>query len=204
MNQYLDFLDERTSVRTFDPHDEIADAVIYDMLKHASYAPSSNNFQPWRVVVFKDKQSQKHLKELAFNQQQVLDASAVFLILGDKRSYDIDSLNAFNIQHGIMTAEEAHKRRERIEAYFRLHPEDKDKEGLRLDIGLFAMNLMHVIRTYGYDSVPMRGVDFHSIMKEYSIDSELEPILLLPIGKKAANGHPHLRYDVKDFVIFAD
>ncbi len=58
------------------------------------------------------------------------------------------------MQKGIITKDEAAARAERIRQYFDLHPEDKETQGLRLDVGLFAMNLMQVVRVYGYDSVP--------------------------------------------------
>jgi len=57
MNNYLHFLDERASVRQFDPDAILSNDLIREMLKHASYAPSSNNFQPWQVVVVKNKEN---------------------------------------------------------------------------------------------------------------------------------------------------
>ena len=153
---------------------------------------------PWKVVVFKNKEIQEQLKNFSYQQQQVADASAVFLLLGDKEAYDIDKLLTFYIQNDIMDSSEAERRKKRIEAYFSL----KDKEGLRFDLGLFAMNLMYVAQAYGYDSVPMRGIDFEAIMTTFEIDPELDPILLLPIGKKLSDGFPKIRYSVEDFTTF--
>ena len=59
MNDYLNFLDGRVSVRQFDPDAVLPNDLIKDMLEHASYAPSGNNFQPWRVVVVKNKTNKK-------------------------------------------------------------------------------------------------------------------------------------------------
>ena len=202
MKTNLDFLNKRQSIRSFDPNDTISDDTIYQILESASKAPSSNNFQPWKVVVFKNKEIQEQLKNFSYQQQQVADASAVFLLLGDKKAYDIDKLLTFYIQNGIMDSSEGEGRKKRIEAYFSLHPEDKDKEGLRFDLGLFAMNLMYVAQAYGYDSVPRRGVDFEAIMTTFEIDPELDPILLLPIGKKLSEGFPKIRYSVEDFSTF--
>ena len=201
MKTNLDFLNKRQSIRSFDPNDTISDDTIYQILGSASQAPSSNNFQPWKVVVFKNKEIQEQLKNFSYQQQQVADASAVFLLLGDKKAYDIDKLLTLYIQNDIMDSSEAERRKKRIEAYFSLHPEDKDKEGLRFDLGLFAMNFMYVAQAYGYDSVPMRGVNFEAIMTTFEIDPELDPILL-PIGKKLSDGFPKIRYSVEDFTTF--
>ena len=94
---------------------------------------------------------------------------------------------------GIITKDEAAARAERIRQYFDLHPEDKETQGLRLDVGLFAMNLMQVVRVYGYDSVPMRGVDFDAIKTYLDMPNEWEPILMLPVGKALQAGNPHVK-----------
>lgn len=80
----LDFLDGRKSVRTFDPTAQISNQEIMDILSHAANAPSGNNFQPWKVFVVKNKEKQEILKNISFKQQQIADASAVFLILATK------------------------------------------------------------------------------------------------------------------------
>ena len=85
MKTNLDFLNKRQSIRSFDPNDTISDDTIYQILESASKAPSSNNFQPWKVVVFKNKEIQEQLKNFSYQQQQVADASAVFYFLVIKR-----------------------------------------------------------------------------------------------------------------------
>ncbi|MGT2907723.1 nitroreductase family protein [Streptococcus dentiloxodontae] len=199
MNDYLHFLDGRRSVRQFDAKEEMSNAVIREMLAHASYAPSGNNFQPWRVVVVKNKAKQKELKQLSAHQPQVETASAVFLLFGDKEAYDLDWWQAFHVEKGLATRAEAAVRSERIGQYFALHPEDKEIEGLRLDVGLFAMNLMQAVRAFGYDSVPMRGVNFDAIKTYIDVPNGWEPILMLPVGKAVQAGHPHVRKSVEEF-----
>lgn len=51
MNDHLHFLDGRASVRQFDCHAILSNDLIREMLEHASYAPSSNNFQDRKSVV---------------------------------------------------------------------------------------------------------------------------------------------------------
>lgn len=199
MNDYLHFLDERASVRQFDPNTILSNDLIKEMLKHASYAPSSNNFQPWRVVVVKNKEKQRELKRLSAYQPQVETASAVFLLFGDKESYNLERWQAFHLKEGVITEDNAVERTNRIRQYFALHPEDKEIEGLRLDVGLFAMNLMQVVRAFGYDSVPMRGVDFEAIKIYLKVPNDWEPIFMLPVGKALQAGYPHVRKSVEEF-----
>lgn len=195
----LEFLDQRASVRAFDPQAQLTEDTIKEMLRHASYAPSSNNFQPWKVIAVKDKVLQKELSRLSANQVQVADASVVFLLYGDASEYDIDKQLAFELKHHILHKEQSTQRRARMEQYFQLHPEDKGTEELRFDVGLFAMNLMHVVRTFGYESVPMRGTDFEQIGRYLAVPGAWVPILLLPVGIPLQKGHPHIRKPVAEF-----
>ena len=60
------------------------------------------------------------------------------------------------------------------------------------------MNLMHVVRAFGYDSVPMRGVDFDNIKNYLDVPANYEAMLLLPVGKALKPGYPHVRYDLDE------
>lgn len=196
----LDFLDERKSVRIFDPKAQISNQEIMDILAHASNTPSGNNFQPWKVFVVKNKEKQAILKNFSFNQQQVADASAIFLIFGNKSNYDVQKIMKFNLENCIISESQLIEKTNRVRTYLKLHPEDISNEGLRFDNGLFAMNLMHIIRAFGYESNPMRGTDFQKIMEFLNIPQNLVPILMLPIGKPLKAGYPHQRYPINDFV----
>ncbi|AYG00753.1 nitroreductase family protein [Lactococcus allomyrinae] len=195
----LEFLDARSSVRAFDPNAKISTEEIKNILSHAANAPSSNNFQPWKVIVIKNKAKQKILKNFSADQKQVEDSSAVFLIFGDKSTYDVQKIMNFNIRNKIIRQDELREKTERVTAYLQLHPEDAENEGLRFDIGLFSMNLMYVVRAFGYESVPMRGVFFDKIMDYLNIPKTYEPILMLPVGKALQPGFPHLRYPIDEF-----
>ena len=83
----------------------------------------------------------------------------------------------------------------RVQAYLDLHPEDAGIEGLKFDLGLFSMNLMHVVRTFGYESVPMRGVDFEKVKEYLHVPENYEAMLMLPVGKSIKAGYPHARYE---------
>lgn len=198
------FLDERKSVRQFEVGREISVEEINSMLEHASMAPSSNNAQPWKVFVVRNQEMKEKIKEVSFGQQQVADASVLFIIFGDKSAYDVDKLVKYNIDNGILAPEKAETHRELVTAFFAAHPEDRQNEGVKLDVALFAMNLMHVVRAFGYDSVPVRGTDFAFIQKYLNISEDLVPVLLLPVGVAAAPGYPHIRKSVDEFTEILD
>ncbi|MGG5316507.1 nitroreductase family protein [Enterococcus sp. AZ072] len=195
----LEFLTGRYSIRNFDPLFKIEDEKILSIIESAATAPSSNNFQPWKVYAVKNKAKQKVLKELTYGQQQVEDASVVFLVFGDKEAYNTEELLRNRVDQGLLAPSQVESQKERIERYFSSHPEDKDAEGIKLDVGLFSMNLMHVVRAHGYDSVPMRGANFKQIMEYLSIPTSLIPVLMIPVGKAVGKGQEKIRKAVNDF-----
>jgi len=199
-----EFLAGRKSVRKYKREHEISHAEIENILTYAAKAPSSHNFQPWKVFVVRSAEKKKQIKELAFGQQQVEDASALFIIFGDKTVYDIDAIIQYNLDHGILKEDHVAEHRQVLEAFFAVNPQDRENEGVKLDTGLFAMHLMHVVRAFGYDSVPVRGADFEAIMEYLNIPKHLVPILLLPVGIAEAEGYPHIRKDVAEFATIID
>ena len=106
----------------------------------------------------------------------------------------------FNLENCIISESQLIEKTNQVRTYLKLHPDDISNEGLRFDNGLFAMNLMHIIRAFGYESNPMRGTDFQKIMEFLNIPQNLVPILMLPIGKPLKAGYPHQRYPINDFV----
>lgn len=201
---FLNYLDARKSVRHFKQQVTISNEEIFNILNHAANAPSGNNAQPWKVIVIKNKSVMKMLQKFSYNQEQVTQASMIILILGDKSHYNTDYLIANQLKHNIIQTSQIKEKTNRIKAYFSLHPEDKETAGLRLDIGLFSMNLMHVIRAFGYDSVPMRGVQFDNIMYYLHLPQEWVPILLLPVGKADKVGYRHVRESAEQFTTIID
>lgn len=200
--ELLNFVLERKSVRKYDPTDSIPDHIITSILETGATAPSSNNSQPWKVVVITNKEIMKKLRTFSLDQESVENASALFFILGDLTAYNIDMQVAFAIENGIlpkdnMTAIKAHK--DLLETHFQNNPEDRQLPGLNLDTGLFSMNVMHAARVYGYDTLAMRGVEFEKVKKYLNIDSKLVPILLLAVGKSIAPGHEKKRKPLSEF-----
>ncbi|WP_280643146.1 nitroreductase family protein [Gallibacterium genomosp. 2] len=75
------FLLNRHANRCLDPNVKISQEELVELLALAGKAPSAFNTQPWRVVVLTEQPAKERLFPIAFNQKQVLDASAVLMIL---------------------------------------------------------------------------------------------------------------------------
>ncbi|MGY3777131.1 nitroreductase family protein [Isobaculum melis] len=200
MLEIKEFLTNRQSIRSFDESFEITNNEIIQILDEAATAPSSNNLQPWKVVAVKNKKIQKKISEFAFGQTAVKEASVVFILFADMTKYDdIAEVMKRMVNHGFIDSETAAKQCKIVEDFFQLHPKDKKAFGAALDTGLFAMNLIHIIRTHGYGTVPMRGALFTDIQEYLKLPSHWLPIMLLPIGKARLDGYQSIRYAATEF-----
>src|SRR5690349_23240183 len=66
-------------------------------------APSGYNMQPWRFVVVRDREQKKKLRQAAFGQAKVEEASAVIVACGDPQGWkngDLDEMLRIGSEHG--------------------------------------------------------------------------------------------------------
>lgn len=200
---FLEVMKGRRSVRTYDPSVKISREELTEILEQASLAPSSSNLQPWRFLVIDSPELKEKLHPIAYNQQQVLDASAVIAVLGDVESYKkADKIYSQAAEAGYMPKETAKAFVERtVGAYSGLSPEAA-REVVFIDGGLVSMQLMLVARARGYDTVPMGGYDKAKFIETFSIPSNYAPVMLIALGKAAKPGHPTTRLPISDVAFF--
>lgn len=80
---FFDVIRKRRSVRSYDPENKISREELTEILRQATLAPSAANLQPWRFLVIDSPALKQKLLPIAFNQQQLVEASAVIAVLGD-------------------------------------------------------------------------------------------------------------------------
>ena len=66
---------ERRAINFFETGKDIPDDKLKELLEIANLSPSSFNLQPWKVVVVKEPELRKIVKQGAFNQPKAEEAS---------------------------------------------------------------------------------------------------------------------------------
>ncbi|WP_102261492.1 nitroreductase family protein [Mesobacillus jeotgali] len=194
---------ERRSVRKYDPTVKISQEEILDILKEATLAPSSSNLQPWKFLVIQDEETKQELRMIANNQEQVETSSAVIAILGDKEMYrNGEKVYRSSFEAGYMDEPIMNKMIENTNKLYSSAPVGIRENIASFDAGLISMQLMLIARARGYDTVPMGGFNKQQFIEKFNIDGRYMPVLLLPIGKAAAPGHPTTRVPVEEIVDF--
>jgi nitroreductase len=83
MRKVIDFwqvLEDRYSVRSFDPTEDVSPEVVERLLQAAIRAPSAGNRQPWHFYVVRDPGVQQGLAAAAYGQDFVAQAPVVIVV----------------------------------------------------------------------------------------------------------------------------
>ncbi len=83
----LDIIKSRRSTRRFKP-DSISDDDLHAILEAAQWAPSGENFQPWKFIVIKNKKTMENIVELLPYkkfQKFLMNGPVLIVVIGDSR-----------------------------------------------------------------------------------------------------------------------
>ncbi|MFC5531599.1 nitroreductase family protein [Cohnella yongneupensis] len=196
---FSDVIRARRSVRTFDPNFKISKEEMTELLGEAILAPSSSNLQPWRFLVIDDQPLKEKLLPIAFNQQQVVEASAVIAVLGDLESYKLaDTIYNRAYEAGYMPEATKNSFIESTVGMYSALPKDVAMKIVSTDGGLISMQLMLAAKARGLDTVPMGGYNAAQLVETFGISERYVPIMLIAVGKATKPGHPSVRLTVDE------
>ncbi|MCX7678793.1 MAG: nitroreductase family protein [Spirochaetes bacterium] len=177
-------LKERRSINYFQQDETIPKETIMQILEVANLAPSSNNLQPWEVIVVTSAEKKKILRKCAFDQAKVEEAAAVFIIVANPSAAEenIDEvLDSFEML-GYRNAKDREANKQGALNFI------GEKESLRRKIfavknaSLFAMCLMIAARGYGFETHPMDGFIEENVKKEFNIPQDRIIPMLIALG----------------------
>lgn len=176
-----DAIRSRRAVKSFDPAHQMTADEEAQLFALAQQAPSSFNIQHWRFVKVSDPAQRQKLREAAWGQAQVTDASLFLVICADLKAWE-----------------------KQPERYWQNAPEDvrnylvkaigdfyRGREWLARDeamrsVGMIAQTIMLSARDMGYDSCPMIGCDLDAVGKLVNLPADHAVGMLLAVGKATA------------------
>lgn len=162
-------------------------------------APSGYNMQPWRFVVVRDREQKKKLRQAAFGQAKVEEASAVIVACGDPLGWkngDLDEMLRISEQHGFPPGSSERVR----EAVTNLLGNSPGKAGgLEPDFGIWVnrhtmiafTTMMWTAETLGYDTAPMEGFMEDQVRAVLKIPDHVRVVAMLAIGRLKGTDKPY-------------
>ncbi len=175
---------ERRSINFFEIGQEISDEKLRELLEISNLAPSSFNLQPWKVIVVRNPERKRILKQCAFNQRKVEEAAAIFIIVADPSGVEENMERVMDDWEGLGYIK-PDARKGYIDMIQNLYgPENslKRKFFAIKNASLFAMNLMITAKGLGFDTHPMDGFDEDSIKREFDIPLDKVVPMIIAVG----------------------
>lgn len=183
-------IEQRISCNYFDPTHSLAEAEISELVRLATLAPSAYNGQNWRFIAVHTASAKQRLLKHAYGQHKVADAAVSFIVCGrlDLHS-ELPRTLAPSVAAGIFTQELLDMMVHYANETYHKQPQNQRDEAIR-SASLAGMTLMLAAQGMGLASGPMIGFDSAGVATEFALADEEIPVMLIAIGKAAANNWP--------------
>lgn len=191
-DQLIQALEWRYATKKYDPTHQIATEDKETIERVLQLTPTSYGLQPLHFIWIEDSALREQVKTLAWNQQQIVDASAV-LVLCANNDLDTNYLN----QHADNMRDTRAMAEEQIKG-FRNHLHSAIGQKAAADIkswngkqAYIALGqLLTACALLKLDATPMEGFDPAALDQLLDLHAQgLHSVLLCPIGKRAADDH---------------
>jgi nitroreductase len=184
--EFRDVIHGRRAVNFFDPHKNVPDDLLKQVVEMAALAPSSSNLQPWSLMVLKDPEEKMRLRKLAWNQLKVSEAPVILIVLADMDGWKpghffVEKNFSEMVRAGITDND---KRKKFDEACFSLYGSCAERQiaFASKNTAFFAMALMLAAKNFGLDTHPMDGFDLEGVRREFKIPDRFWIPLLIAVG----------------------
>lgn len=177
----LQAIRQRRSINFFRIGESVPDETLNELLELANLAPSSFNLQPWHVVVVRNSDRKKILRQCSMGQQKAEEAAVILIIIADPSAVEANMGRVLDswASLGYMKPEMRPNYTAMIKGLYG----EPDSQQRRLfavkNASLFAMNLMIAARGLGLETHPMDGIDETCVKKEFNIpDDKIIPMII--------------------------
>lgn len=174
----LKAIEERRSVKAYDPEHRMTDEEIQKLLSYTMLSPTAFNIQHWRFLVVKDPELRQQLREASWNQAQVTDASLLVVICADLKAWEKEPGRYWKnapepVQQALVPM---------ILNYYKDNFEAERDEAMR-SCGMAAQTMMLAAKEMGYDTCPMDGFDFDKVAELINLPEDHLISMFVVVGK---------------------
>lgn len=198
-----DILEKRRSVRHYDSNYKISSEILTALVESASKSPNGNNIQATRYLIIEDANLRNLLLPIAFNQQQIVEASTLIVMLGDYQAFNKGNIIKIH-EEGYQAGYFDESLRDYLANAAINYYESKTKEDLKLeltrDVSLASMSLVLLANEAGFDTITMSGYDSKKLKEILNISDRYLDVMLIAIGKGIKAGHKTVRHNVNKVI----
>jgi nitroreductase len=181
----FDAIYKRRAVKHYDPSHLMPAADLEKIVDAAMQSPTAFNIQHWRIVHVQDKALRQQIREVAWNQAQVTDASALLILCADSNAWTKNPARYWaqapkEVQDFLVPA---------IEGYYKGQDQVQRDETMR-SCGILGQTIMLAAKALGYDSCPMDGFDYEAVGKLIQLPKDHVISFMIAIGKGTKEAWP--------------
>jgi len=173
-------IEERRAVKHYDPEHVMPEEDLAELIRLTKLAPSSFNMQNYRLLVVTERELRAQIREHAWDQAQVTDASVLFILCADLEAHDADP--SLYWSHAPKEVQDILG--PMIAPFYGGKEQLIRDEGIRSS-ALAGMTLMLAAKELGYDSCPMIGFDGAKVAELVNLPDGYALSFMIPVGKKA-------------------
>jgi nitroreductase len=189
-NAIIESLLSRTTISLYDPAATLSDDQIHELVRIATTAPTSFNFQNWRFIAVRTPEAKARLRKLAWDQPKITDAAVTFIVCGQLIDYSVlPQRLAPTVEAGIMPAQMVAGWEGAARGLYFEQPQRQRDEAVRTG-AIGATALIYAAHALGLGSTPMIGFDADAVAREFALAEDEVPVMLLSIGKALPENWP--------------
>lgn len=170
---------QRRAIKHFDPDHQLTAEEEDKLMRAVLQSPTSFNMQNWRFVVVKDPELRQRVREAAWNQAHITDASLLVVLCADLKAYGDKPRRYWRNAPPEVG--------ERLAGMMTPFYEGKDQlqrdEAMR-SCGIAGQTLMLAAKAMGYDSCPMIGFDPDVVADIINLPDDHAIGFVIVVGKR--------------------
>ena len=190
---------QRRAVKQYDPEHEMTREEVDRLIGLAKLAPTAFNQQNYRFVLVRDAGLRKQIREAAWDQAQVTDASLLIVICADLKAWEKDPARYW----ANAPAEVQDYMKSAIDQYYRNREQVQRDEAMR-SAGIAAQTIMLSAKSMGFDTCPMDGFDYDAVGKLINLPEDHVVAMFVVVGKAVQPAKPRPTQLTTDEVVIAD
>lgn len=175
----------RRAIKHYDPDHKMPPETRRELLELALQSPTSFNVQHWRIVDVQDSNLRAKVREAAWGQAQVTDASLLLVLCADIKAWEKRPEryweNASDAAREMMVP--------MIKQFYEGKEELQRDEAMR-SVGIIAQTIMLAAQGLGYDSCPMIGFDPVKVGEIINLPKDHVIGMLVVVGKRTKDAWP--------------
>ncbi|MCT4622426.1 MAG: NAD(P)H-dependent oxidoreductase [Schleiferiaceae bacterium] len=206
--EVLESLKWRAAVRNFDTNKTVSKENVESLLEAGNLTATSMGLQPFKIVVVQNKELQKSLVPLSYNQQQVADASHILVFAIEtgigKEAVDAYINRAMELRNVPREALEGYSNS--INGYISTMSEETKMQWATKQAYIALGTVMTAAADLKIDSCAMEGFDTEAFQQLLGLEEKgLKPVVILPIGYRSEHEQmanlPKVRKTRENFVV---